>query len=54
MICSQGASIIFHLIAMPLVGRHTGQNIFDAFVKVSDVVILHWQDTIFSVSSDGA
>ena len=27
---------------------------FDAFVKVVDVVIPHWRDTLFSVSSDGA
>ena len=39
---------------MPLVVRHTGQNMFNAFVKVVDVVMLHWRDTLFSVSSDGA
>ena len=39
---------------MPLVGRHTSQNIFDAFVKVDDVVMPHCQDTLFSVSLDGA
>ena len=31
----------FHLITMPLVGRHTGQNMFDAFVKVADAVMTH-------------
>ena len=27
---------------------------FDAFVKVVDVVMTHWRDTLFYVSSDGA
>ena len=44
----------FHLIAMPLVGQHTSQNMFDAFVKVDDVVMPHWRDILFSVSLDGA
>ena len=39
---------------MPLVSQHTGKNVFDAFVKVADVVMPHWRNTLFSVSSDGA
>jgi hypothetical protein len=50
----KGCLFCFHLIAMPLIGRHTGPNMFDAFVKVADVVMPHWRNTLFSVSSDGA
>ena len=50
----KGRLVCFHFIAMPLVGRHAGQNMFDAFIKVVDVVMPHWRDTLFSISSDGA
>ena len=39
---------------MLLVGRHTGQNMFDALGKVADVEMPHLQDTLFLVSSDSA
>lgn len=50
----KGRLFCFHLLSLPLTGRHTGQNMHDLFVKIMDVVVRCWKDTLLFVTSDGA
>ena len=50
----KGRLFCFHLLSLPMTGRHTGQNMYNLFEKVMDVVVRCWKDTLLSASSDGA
>jgi len=44
----------FHLLALPMNKRHTGQSMFDMIVKVLDVICPGWRDSLIGVTTDGA
>lgn len=44
----------FHLFSLPLLGRHTGENMFDVFNKAMSAVCPSWPKRLLSVCSDGA
>ncbi len=44
----------FHLLALPMNERHTGQSMFDMIVKVLDVICPGWRDSLIGVATDGA
>jgi hypothetical protein len=44
----------FHLLALPMNERHTGQSMFDMIVKVLDVICPSWRDSLIGVATDGA
>ncbi|KAH8933356.1 hypothetical protein BDL97_18G026700, partial [Sphagnum fallax] len=44
----------FHLLALPMNERHTGQSMFDMIVKVLDVIFPGWRDSLIGVATDGA
>ena len=49
----KGRLFCFHLLSLPMTGRHTGQNMYNLFEKVMDVVVRCWKDTLLSASLDG-
>ena len=48
-----GAVHNFHLLAIPMFSRHTGEEIFLHAVKALDVICPRWRDIIISISTDG-
>jgi hypothetical protein len=44
----------FHLLAIPLYDRHTGEEMFLTLTKVMDALFKGWSRTIIAVSTDGA
>ena len=48
-----GAIHNFHLIAIPMFSRHTGEEIFVHAAKALDVICPNWRDILVSVSTDG-
>ncbi|MEL7520150.1 MAG: hypothetical protein AAGJ80_00800 [Cyanobacteria bacterium J06553_1] len=50
----QGDLHNFHLIAIPMRERHTGEYKFDLVVKLLDVIAPRWRQQLIGVSSDGA
>lgn len=50
----KGHLFCFQLPFLSMFGRQTGQNMYDLFEKVMDVVVPNWRDKFLSVSSDGA
>jgi hypothetical protein len=43
----------FHLLALPLFGRHTGELMFEALVRFMDALYLPWRETLVGISTDG-
>ncbi|KAH6600274.1 hypothetical protein BASA50_002450 [Batrachochytrium salamandrivorans] len=43
----------FHLLALPLFDRHTGELMFEAFVKFMDALYPPWRETLVGMSTDG-
>lgn len=43
----------YHLLAAPIQGSHTGENMFQEFEKVFDAIEPHWRAKLLGVSSDG-
>ncbi|BFI14114.1 hypothetical protein MPTK1_5g00010 [Marchantia polymorpha subsp. ruderalis] len=43
----------FHLLAIPMFSRHTGEQIFLHAAKALDVLALSWKKLILSISTDG-
>lgn len=43
-----------HLIALPLHGKHTAQNMFLTVSKFLDTLVLDWRKKLIGVSTDGA
>lgn len=50
----KGSLLNFHLMAIPLFERHTGENMFDVLKSFLDSVICEWKRQCIAVSSDGA
>lgn len=48
-----GAIQNFHLLAIPMFSRHTGEQIFLHAEKALDVLCPEWRDLIVSISTDG-
>ena len=48
-----GAVHNFHLLAIPMFSRHTGEQIFLHAAKALDVICPQWRDIIMSISTDG-
>ena len=44
----------FHLLAIPMRERHTGEYQFDLVVKFLDVIVSYWRRQLLGVASDGA
>ncbi|KAH6561878.1 hypothetical protein BASA60_011317 [Batrachochytrium salamandrivorans] len=44
----------FHLLALPMNKRHTGQSMFGMVAKVLDVIRTVWRDSLIGVATDGA
>jgi hypothetical protein len=49
-----GKLLNFHLMAIPLFERHTGENTFDVVVRFLDAIIPSWRTNCIAVSTDGA
>lgn len=50
----RGQIFCFHLAALPMYGRHTGELMSDLFCKAMDVVCPTWRSKLLSAASDGA
>jgi hypothetical protein len=44
----------FHLLALPLFDRHTGENMFDVLVPFLNAFYPQWRDILDGSSTDGA
>jgi hypothetical protein len=44
----------FHLLALPLFDRHTGENMFDVLVQFLNAFYPQWRDILVDSSTDGA
>jgi hypothetical protein len=44
----------FHLLALPLFDRHTGENMFDVLVQFLNAFCPQWRDILVGSSTDGA
>jgi hypothetical protein len=49
-----GKLLNFHLMAIPLFERHTGENMFNVLARFLDAVIPSWRTKCIAVSTDGA
>ena len=52
--CLMGNVHNFHLLALPIKGSHTGQQMFEMTQKVLDVICPGWKNALIGVASDGA
>jgi hypothetical protein len=52
-ICHKSTVHDFNLLSIPVHERHTGETIFNTFVKATDALFPDWRETITGASSGG-
>jgi hypothetical protein len=43
-----------HLVAVPMYGKHTGENMFNLISRILDIVCRRWRSQLIGVAADGA